>query len=197
MSIVDPSCSTPSSYHAALHAMASARRQKDESTHWYVVRVNARHEKSVSRMLVLLGHPTFLPLTKKTHKYGHRLREYDVPLFPGYLFCHLMADIVWTVPQLPSILEVVGFGGLPAVISDAEICSLRLAVDAQLPMRPWPYLEVSDSVRITDGPMAGVRGVVLDRTTTSMRVVLSINLLHRSVLLEVSRVDVEKVPIRR
>jgi transcription antitermination factor NusG len=192
MSIFDQICLTAPSCHTTLHAKASGWPQTDESTHWYVVRANARHEKSVARMLGLLGYPTFLPLTKKTHEYGRRLREYDIPLFPGYLFCHFVAGIARAVAQLPSILEVVGVGGVPSVIPDAEICSLRLAVDAQLPMRPWPYLEIGDSVRITEGPMAGVNGVVLDRTTRSMRVVLSINLLRRSVLLEVSRVDVER-----
>ena len=196
MSIFEQSCPTPSSRQAALRAEASDWPETDESTHWYVVRVNARHEKSVARLLGLLGYRTFLPLTKRTHKYGRRLREYDLPLFPCYAFCRLAAGIVWRVAHLPYILEVVGAGGVPAVIPDDEICSLRLAVDAHLPMAPWPYLEVGDSVRITGGPMAGVGGVVLDRTTKSMRVVLSINLLRRSVLLEIDRVDVEMIPTR-
>lgn len=168
----------------------------DENAHWYVVRVNARHEKSVSRMLGLLGHTTFLPLARKTHKYGPRLREYDIPVFPGYVFCNLHASRIWWVAQLPSILDVVGVGGVPAIVPETEICSLRSAIDARLPLRSWPYLEVGDDVHITEGPMAGVRGVVLDRTTNSMRVVLSINLLRRSVLLDVACVDVQKISAR-
>jgi transcription antitermination factor NusG len=165
-----------------------------EESRWYVVRVNARHEKSVSRMLSLLSYTNFLPLTRKTHSYGARLREYDIPVFPGYVFCHLAPGNTWFVQQLPSILEIVGVRGKPSIVPDAEIQSLRLAAACRMPLHPWPYSEAGDKVRITDGPLAGVTGVLLDRTAARTRVVLSVNLLRRSVLLHVDRVVVERVP---
>lgn len=164
----------------------------DES-HWYVVRVNARHEKSVSRMLSLLSYTNFLPLTRKTHSYGARQREYEVAVFPGYVFCHLAARNTWFVQQLPSILEMVGVRGQPSIVPEAEIQSLRLAVGCRLPLQSWPYSEVGDNVRITDGPLAGVRGFLLDRTAARTRIVLSVNILRRSVLLDVDRVVVERI----
>lgn len=161
---------------------------------WHVVRVNARHEKSVSQMLSLAGHAAFLPLSKRVHIYGRRSREYQLPLFPGYVFCQAMPCRISSVSQLPSILEIVGIRGVPAVVPDEEIDSLRLATESRAPLHSWPYLNVGEKVRVTGGGLAGVTGVLLDSKSKSMRIILSINLLRRSVLLEISRANVERIP---
>ncbi len=166
----------------------------DEDTNWYIARVNARHEKSVARMLGSIGLVTFLPVAKRTHAYGRRLRQYEVPLFPGYVFCHLPTDTTSYVAQFPSVFDLVGFGGRPSVVPDAEVNSLRRAASADVVLQPWPYLEAGNEIRVTHGPLSGITGVLLDRTANSTRVILSVNLLHRSVLVDIGRLDVEKLP---
>ncbi len=165
-----------------------------EDAHWYVLRVSARHEKNVSRILCSLGYTAFLPLSTTTHSYGARVRQYDIPVFPGYVFCQVIPSTTRSIAQLPSVLDFVGFGGAPAIVPDSEIRSLRVVSLSRLPLQSVPYLEFGDTVRVTHGPLAGVTGLLLDRNINRSRIVISINLLRRSVLLDVGLVDVERIP---
>jgi transcription antitermination factor NusG len=78
-------------------------------------------------------------------------------------------------------------------VPDHYITSLR---DGLLTHRiePHPNVEVGDRVRITTGPMSGMEGV-LDRQKNELRVVLRLEMIGRSVAVEVSVADIESVGI--
>jgi transcription antitermination factor NusG len=53
-------------------------------------------------------------------------------------------------------------------------------------LEPWPYLEVGQMVRIEDGALRGLEGI-LTGFKGSRRIVVSVSLLRRSVALEIDR----------
>ncbi len=59
-----------------------------------------------------------------------------------------------------------------------------------LAISPHPYLQKGRRVRIRSGPMAGVEGI-LARRKDKLRVVLSVDLIIRSVAAEVDEADIE------
>jgi transcription antitermination factor NusG len=134
-------------------------------------------------MLEHKGYETFLPLHTNRHQYASRVREFELPLFPGYLFCRFDPSLLSPVVNTPSVLRVVGVGRTPVPISENEIVSLRKAAGARIPMSPVPY-QAGQKIRIARGPLAGVEGIV-SRAGQLMRLVLSVTLLQRSVLLEI------------
>ena len=75
---------------------------------------------------------------------------------------------------------------MPLPVSDVEINSLQTAIGAQLPIQPISFLSNGERVRISSGVLAGVEGIVL-KSKPSLRLVLSVTLLQRSVLLEIDR----------
>jgi transcription antitermination factor NusG len=156
---------------------------------WFALQVLPRHEKAVYRMLQALSYESLLPVSRKQHIYGARVREYELPLFPGYVFCHFCMESRSSLLRLPSVTQVLGFGGAPAAINDAEIESLRTACNARIPMKPWPYVELGATVQIKEGPFAGISGKVVQARKAS-HLVLSISLLRRSVLLELDGLQV-------
>ena len=79
-----------------------------------------------------------------------------------------------------------GAGRVPIPIDEREIASLETALRCELPIQPFPYLEKGQRVRITEGALAGVEGVIMS-FKQCVRLVLSITLLQRSVLLEIDR----------
>jgi transcriptional antiterminator RfaH len=164
-----------------------------ETRNWYVARVNANHEKSVARMFDASGYGGFVPLVKRSHYYGRRVREYQIPLFAGYVFCHATGERIASVTHMPSVIDVLRICNVPAVVPDAEIDNLRIAARSASSLSPWPYIESGSTVRITEGAFSGITGILLDYKPTSMRVVLSITLLRRSVLLDMSAAEIEKV----
>jgi transcription antitermination factor NusG len=166
-----------------------------ERSQWFALVVKPRFDKAVAHTLELKGYQTLLPLYKKYHTYGNRSKHSELPLFPGYVCCRF--DIQARLPILttPGVIRVVGAGGAPIPLSIIEINSLQTAINAKLPVQPFPFVNAGQRVRINRGVLAGVEGIVL-RSNPSLRLVLSITLLQRSVLLEIDRdqVSAEEYP---
>jgi transcription antitermination factor NusG len=83
----------------------------------------------------------------------------------------------------------------PTPIPDVEIDLLR-SVTATLKAEPHPYLNCGDRVRIIDGALAGLEGI-LTRRKNEYRVVLSVEAIMRSIAVEVSEFDIEPVERRK
>jgi transcription antitermination factor NusG len=82
-----------------------------------------------------------------------------------------------------------------APIPDGEIDSIRQLASSQLPLVPYPYLHEGQRVRIVEGPLSGVEGIFVRSRPNRGLLVLSVELLHRSVAVEVHCGDVVPVEI--
>ncbi len=111
-------------------------------------------------------------------------------LFPGYVFVHLDLKDRLRVLQIPSVARFVSFNGQPAALPDAEIEVLINGLAKGVRAEPHPYLKVGHRVRVKHGPLAGTQGILV-RRKDKFRVVLSIDLIMRSVAVEVDESDVE------
>ena len=151
---------------------------------WYAIRVRPRFEKLVASALHGKGYEEFLPLYRKRNRWSDRMKEVDLPLFPGYVFCR--ADWMGK-PRLvstPGVVGVLSFANRPATISEEEIGAIKLVLRSGVSMEPWPYLREGQRVRIERGSLTGLEGIVV-RTKTDFRIVLSVDALCRSVAVEV------------
>jgi transcription antitermination factor NusG len=156
---------------------------------WFAVAVKPRHEKCVTRLMEYKGITSWLPIEERTHRYGVRLRKFEVPLFPGYVFCQLQPAAHMPVVTTPGVLRIAGIGRTPIPLDQAEVQSIRTAALRRAHLRPCEYLEGGEQVRIVAGSLAGVTGTVVS-TVRPFRVRLSITLLQRAVLLEIDSDDV-------
>src|SRR4051812_7842742 len=109
---------------------------------WYAVRVKPRHEKRVASVLKSKGFETFLPVCRKRRVYGTRAKEVELPLFDGYLFCRFDPNRRLPILITPSVVYIVGDGRSLVSVAEAEIDSLRRAVEARLALHPHDYLRV-------------------------------------------------------
>lgn len=153
---------------------------------WYALQLRTRWENSTATLLSSKGYQTFLPTFKIQKRGRGRVTEVQAPLFPGYLFCRFNVFDRLPVLITPGVITVVGNGRIPIPVEDAELESIRKMVSTGLRVEPWPYLEVGQVVRIEDGPLSGVEGV-LTSFKGARRMVVSISLLRRSVALEIDR----------
>ncbi len=138
---------------------------------WYAAYTSANHEKGVAKQLDERSVEHSLLLYESVRRWKDRRVKLQLPLFPGYL-------------QVPGVIRLVGFNGAPTPLPDEEIESLRLALAEGSRAEPHPYLKVGRRVRITRGPLAGREGV-LKRWKGDLRVVLSTELIQRSISVEV------------
>jgi transcription antitermination factor NusG len=159
---------------------------------WFAITVKPRHEKAVSQALESKGLEAFLPLYRARRRWSDRVKELDLPLFTGYVFCRFPRPERARVLATPGVNSVVSFGNQPAEIPEVEVESIRTLVANGTAIRPCPHLEVGERVRIEAGPLAGVEGV-LTQLKDAWRVVVSVDLLRRSVAAEVERDAVSAV----
>jgi len=164
---------------------------------WYALKVRPRSEKQVSVNLSGKGYELFLPLYKRRSHWSDRVKTLEVPLFPGYLFCQF--DVTKRLPilQTPGVISVVGIGKCPEPIDVDEIDAIRTVVASGVGYQPYPYLAVGDAVRVEHGALAGVVGLIT-QVKNEFRLIISVNLLMRSVSVEIDRswVDPLRQPVR-
>jgi transcription antitermination factor NusG len=86
---------------------------------------------------------------------------------------------------------IVGSGREPLALPDFEIEALRSGLRLRR-FEPHPYLVVGERARIKSGSLAGMVGV-LARKKNSLRVVLTLELIMRSVAVEVDADELERV----
>jgi transcription antitermination factor NusG len=157
---------------------------------WYALAVYPRHEKLVARCLARGDVRYLLPLYRSVRRWKDRRKQLDTVLFPGYVFVNLLMRDRLRVLQLPGVVNFVTFQGQPAVVPEDEIRAIGMGTGAGLVIEPHPYLQKGRRVRVRNGPMAGVEGILI-RRKDKCRVVLNIDLIMRSVAAEVDEADIE------
>jgi transcriptional antiterminator RfaH len=151
---------------------------------WFALQVRSRQEDFVGAFLAANGHEWFLPTYKCRRQWSDRIRERELPLFSGYLFCRFDLRNRVSILKTPAVISIVGIGRVPIPIDDAEIEALRCLVSSGVQTQPWPYVAIGQRVRINHGALCGLEGI-LQSFKGRHRVVVSVTLLQRSVATEV------------
>src|SRR5579871_3904404 len=146
---------------------------------WFALQVKARCEKLVTQALQSKEIESFLPLYQARRRWSDRIKQVELPLFDGYVFCRLNLLLRLPVLTIPSVIQFVGLGKTPSPIPDEEVDALQAVVKSGLPAMPWPFLRVGQKVRVDHGPLRDLEGILL-KTKGSERLVLSVCLLQRS-----------------
>lgn len=152
---------------------------------WFALQVKTRYEEMCAHLLRDRGYEDFVPLSKSESLGGALDRgKKNCALFPGYIFCRLNPDAEAPMVTTPGVVRVLGYGGVPNPVTEQEIENLRIFVRSGLHPFLHPYVSAGQYVRIERGPLRGIVGVVV-RTKASKRVVVSVDLLQRSVAVEI------------
>jgi len=153
---------------------------------WFAILARTGREMNATLLLENVGYECYLPVSKLARQWSDRVKEIDVPLFPGYLFCRMNPHDRLPVLMTPGVIQIVGVGKTPIPIAEEEIAAIQRAGKSGLPTMPWPYLEVGQVVHIAQGPLHGVTGIVV-KIKSGLKLVLSVSLLQRSVAVEIDR----------
>jgi transcription antitermination factor NusG len=109
-------------------------------------------------------------------------------MFPGYLFLrHAMDKLSYIdVRKARGLVRILGerWDRL-SIIPDAEIDAIQTTLHASLPVIPHPYLREGQRVRITQGPLRGVEGILVQTKPAKGLLLLSVDLLQRSIAVEI------------
>lgn len=161
---------------------------------WYALSVKHQHEAAVRSALQFKGFEALAPTYRARRRWSDRVKEMDLPLFAGYVFCRFSLAERIQVIDAPGVAKVVGFGGQPAEVSEVEIAAIRAVMASKLPARPWPHLKPGDRVRVERGPLRGVEGTLLREETQRLQLVIGVEMLQRWLAVEIEPDMV--VPVR-
>jgi transcription elongation factor/antiterminator RfaH len=163
-------------------------------TQWFAIWTRSRQEKVAAAMLDTVGVQHFLPLRSELRQWSDRKRMVTVPLFSGYLFVRMnrQADSRLRVLKTPGIAGFVGNSTGPLPIPDQQIEDIRTVLTRRVECAVFSHLEEGERVRVMRGPLAGIEGILL-RSNSNTRLLISIEVIHKSLAVNVSRTDV--IPI--
>jgi transcription antitermination factor NusG len=161
---------------------------------WHVLWTRSHCEELVHDQLAAKGFHPFLPTLQVWSRRRGVRHQIRVPMFPGYLFVNDGLDHQAHV-EVRKARGLVGIlGGSwdhPALVPAPEVEAIRSVVEARLPALAHPYLKQGRRVRIVDGPLRDVEGILVQSRADRGLVVLSVELLQRSVAVEVDAAMVE------
>ena len=173
-------------------SLTSRTRIEYLEPHWYAAYTCANHEKGVARQLERRSVECFLPLYESVRRWKDRRVRLELPLFPGYVFVQLALRDRLRVLEIPGVVRLVGFNGFPTALPHAEIDALRDGLKCYLRAEPHPFLKTGLRVRIKRGPFAGMEGILV-RRKGNLRVVLSLDLIVRSIIVDIDSADVNPI----
>lgn len=177
---------------ASAQILNQVRTAGTTTAQWYAIYTNPRHEKVVATQLEERYIETFLPLYRSWRRWKDRRKLIELALFPSYVFVRIEVEERLRILQVPGVVNLVTFNGQLAALPEQEINSLRNALEKKIYAEPHPYLRVGQRVRVIRGPLTGAEGI-LSRKKDKYRVVISMDVLTRSVAVEVDGTDVEMI----
>ncbi len=174
------------------HTMEIGKHGEAAAPRWYALFTRHQHEKIVALGLSNKSHDVYLPLYRAARRWQDRDKQILLPLFPCYVFLREGMDRQLQILTTPGILHIVGWGGRPAIIPQAQLDAIRQMLRSGLAVESHPYLQSGDRVRVKSGPLLGLEGV-LSRKKGVARLVVSMEMLGRAAAVEIDVSNVERI----
>jgi transcription termination/antitermination protein NusG len=168
-------------------------RLAGEEESWFALYVQVNHEREVANRLEQKEIGSFLPLMECWSKRKDRRKRVSLPVFPGYVFVRAILDNYTHVEILktPGALTIIGNSEGPLTIPRFQIENLQTVINSQSPLALNPYLKEGNWVRVIRGPLAGCTGILLRQNPKKGRLVVNVDIICRSVSVELDVEDVE------
>jgi transcription antitermination factor NusG len=165
-----------------------------EDSNWYAIHTKPRHEKWIAAQLQEKRVFTFLPLLQQIHQWTDRRSKVEVPMFSCYAFVRIVQTVEerLRVLRTPGVLGFVGSEREGTPIPSEQIENLRIALREKIPCAVHPFIRLGQRVRVRGGSLNGVEGILL-RQGKDQSVIVSVELLQRSIAIRVEGYEVELV----
>lgn len=167
------------------------------SAKWYAIHTRSRFEQKVFDGFRSKSIETFLPKMEVMSRRKDRRKNILVPLLPGYVFVQydLDPEVYWDIVKTVGVVRMVGFEGKPTPAREEEIQSLMILDGTNRTVQNRTFMKRGDTVMIMEGPLKGLVGFYVRHKGQTEKVVVNLELLHRSLAVEIEDWALEKVQI--
>ena len=166
-----------------------------QSLKWYALHTRSRFEQKVYEGLCGKSLEAFLPRIQVMSRRKDRRKKILVPLIPGYVFVRsiLVPQEYHQIIKTIGVVRMISFKGQPVPADDQEISSLMILDGTDRTVQNRAYMRKGERVMIMEGPLRGLSGFYLRHKGKTDRVVVSVDLLQRSLEVEIEDWALERV----
>ncbi len=163
---------------------------------WYALHTRSRFEQKVYDGLCSKSVEAFLPRIQVMSRRKDRRKKILVPLIPGYVFVRsiLVPEEYHQIIKTIGVVRMISFKGQPVPADDQEISSLMILDGTDRTVQNRAFMRKGERVMIMEGPLRGLTGFYLRHKGKTDRVVVSVELLQRSLEVEIEDWALERVP---
>ncbi len=157
------------------------------SKDWYVAYTFPKQERKVNRQLTQLGIETYLPFYETIRQWSDRRKKLEVPLFPNYIFVRTHSKKLAELLSVDGLSRFVAFGGTYATVRSEEIRAIDHLLRTGLTVQRESYpFKVGEEVEIGSGPLAGLRGCIMQRKGKA-RFILKVEGIKQALAIDLPR----------
>ena len=144
---------------------------------WFAVVTKPRQEQIALENLQRQDFECFLPLAENPYQRRRKRHQRMIePLFPRYLFLNAIADQQSLAPvrSTRGVCSLVRFGMKLATVPQGIIHSIkaRISPETGLVQLQPASLNPGDKVKVFDGPLAGLKGILQERCSQTRSILL-------------------------
>jgi transcription antitermination factor NusG len=169
----------------------SARDVALSQPQWYALYTRSRFEKKLLYELVSRDVEVFLHMREVLSRWKKNKKKVWLPLFPGYIFVNHVdtPENRYRVLNIPGAVQFVSACGRSNPIPEEQILAIRRFLETGLSVDPYPYIKVGTQVEVIAGPLAGIRGILIEKRG-KFRFVLQVEMIRQAVSVEIDVSDI-------
>ena len=145
-------------------------------TYWLVCHTKPRCEKKFAALMAAEKFEHYLALIESVRKYGVQVKRFTKPLFPGYVFAHLPAELKARIYQQDLLARAIIVEDVPKFLRQLE--DVKTIVASGLQLSVMPLMTKGRRVRVIGGPLNGLEGLI-DDPSNPQGIVLSVDVLQQ------------------
>ncbi len=167
----------------------------ENNAKWYALHTRSRFEQKVFDGLRGKELEAFLPRVQVMSRRKDRRQKILIPMIPGYVFVRsiLTPEAYYPIIKTVGVVRMIGVQGKPVPANTDEIEALMILDGTDRTVQNRSYMRKGDRVMIMEGPFQGLVGFYLHHKGKGRRVIISVELLHRSLEVEIGDWALEKV----
>jgi transcription termination/antitermination protein NusG len=181
----------------------------DRPGRWYVVHTQSGYEKKVKQNLEARTssmnmegriHEVVIPMEDVVEVKNGKKVVVQKKMFPGYLLvrCNLDDDSWYVVRNTPGVTGFVGQGSKPSPLPRRDVeAFLQVKPDgeerAPIKGRPRMEYEISETVRVKEGPFADFSGEIVEINEDQLKVKVLVNIFGRETPVELEFSQIAKL----
>jgi transcriptional antiterminator RfaH len=162
-----------------------------QAAKWYAFYTTPRAEKKIADRLAKAGVEYYLPLLKTLKQWSDRKKMVIEPLFKSYIFIHIPEQEIRNILPVDGIIKVINFGGIPQAIPEEQLNYLKLLLENPESIEIHNTIRVGDKVKVTQGPLTGVEGILLKNAEKNF--IVNIDIVGHSVSVYINPVFLRKI----